>query len=422
VAAADDLDRMERLFDFLQAEIDRRGRVMGPYGSLAEQRLRAVPDERMPYVLVLCDNYESFYEKFSYEDGGKLVERFDWLLREGPARGIHFVVTTDQRAALHRLSSVIDAQLVLRPTAQDTHLALGLPARAGLPEMPPGRGFWAAGPHEVQIALLAVSPSGEAQAAELGELAAKASALAQGVPEDRLPPRVAAMPVSITATAAEALRRRSRPPGDAVATFAVGGLDVAPLDVDLRAAGSTFVVAGPRGSGRSTALLSLVTSLLRNASGAGPPIVVVAPRRSPLRNLAGVAGVTLLTETEALAADFAGAGPGMFVVDDAELLLDNPVSSQLDRLMRTAADDERVVVIGGTTVDLLRRFSGWTFEARQSRSGFILAPASATDGELLDIRLPRSTGAQGHYPIGRGVLAVRGRWVAAQVVMPAVQA
>jgi len=96
------------------------------------------------------------------------------------------------------------------------------------------------------------------------------------------------------------------------------------------------------------------------------------------------------------------------------------VSSQLDRLVRTAADDDRIVVIGGTTVDLLRRFSGWTFEARQSRSGLVLAPASATDGELLDLRLPRSTGAQGHYPPGRGVLAVRGRWVVAQVVLPAV--
>jgi DNA segregation ATPase FtsK/SpoIIIE, S-DNA-T family len=419
VAGAEDLDRMERLLDFLQAEIDRRGRVMGPYGSLAEQRRRAVPEERLPYVLVLCDNYESFYEKFSYEDGGKLVERFDWLLREGPARGIHFVVTTDQRAALHRLSSVIDAQLVLRPTEQDTHLSLGPAARAAFGDMPPGRGFWAAGPHEVQVALLSPSPSGEAQAAALGELAAKASARAQGVPGDRLAPRVAAMPVSITAAAAEGLRRVPRPGGHVVTTFAVGGLDVTPLDVDLRAAGSTFVVAGPRGSGRSTALLSLVGSL---RGSDGTPIVVVAPRRSPLRDLAGAAGVTLITEPEALVAHLAGAGPGpaVIVVDDAELLLDNPVSSQLDRLVRTAADDDRIVVIGGTTVDLLRRFSGWTFEARQSRSGLVLAPASATDGELLDLRLPRSTGAQGHYPPGRGVLAVRGRWVVAQVVLPAV--
>lgn len=67
----------------------------------------------------------------------------------------------------------------------------------------------------------------------------------------------------------------------------------------------------------------------------------------------------------------------------------------------------------------LRRFSGWTFEARQSRSGMILQPASAAEGELLDIRLPRSTGSQAQTLPGRGVLAARGRWVVAQVLLPA---
>jgi S-DNA-T family DNA segregation ATPase FtsK/SpoIIIE len=422
VAGADDPDRMERLLDFLQAEIERRGRLMGSCGSLEEYR-EGRPTEPLSYVLVLCDNYESFYERFSFEDGGRLVERFDWLLREGPARGIHFVVTTDQRAALHRLASVIDSQLVLRPSEQEAKIAFGLTGRSPLPELPPGRGFWAAGPYEVQVSLLPGSPSGEGQANAVGELAARAWATAQGIPADRLPTRVGALPDSLTFDQAETLRRRPRLAGGAVATFAVGGLDVAPLDVDLRAAGYTFSIVGPRGSGRSTALLSLVTSLLRSPGDDRWSVCAVAPRRSPLRQLEGLDRVTVLTQADALATQLglalaASPGPSVLVIDDAELLIDNPVAMQLDQLVRRASDDDRLVIIGGTTVDLLRRFSGWTFEARQSRSGLLLQPASAAEGEILDLRLPRSTGTQGEMPAGRGVLVVRGRWVAAQVVLP----
>lgn len=423
VAGADDPDRLERLLDFLHAEIDRRGQVMGSSGSLLEHRQATPREQQLPYVIVLCDNYESFYERFSYEDGGRLVERFDWLLREGPARGIHFVVTADQRAAMHRLSGIIDAQLVLRPTDQDAPPALGAIVRGGLPDMPPGRGFWMAGPHEAQVALLTASPSGEAQARALIELASKASAASQGLAADRLPAKVGALPATITIGQAEALRRRPRSPrtgGAPVATFAVGGLDVQPIDVDLAAAGYTFLVAGPRGSGRSTALLSLVVSLVRD-SGVRP-VCIVAPRRSPLHALVewSAHGVTVLTSADSLSTQLGPAAEGarVLVIDDAELLLDNAASFQLDQLVRRASDDERIVVVGGTTVDLARRFSGWTFEARQSRSGLLIQPSSATDGEILDLRLPRSTGAQGQAPPGRGILAVRGRWVAAQVILP----
>jgi S-DNA-T family DNA segregation ATPase FtsK/SpoIIIE len=420
VAGADDPERMERKLDLLHAEIDRRGQVMGSCGSLLEHRQTTPRDRQLPYVIVLCDNYESFYERFSYEDGGRLVERFDWLLREGPARGIHFVVTADQRAAMHRLSAIVDAQLVLRPTDQDAPPALGAIVRGGLADMPPGRGFWMAGPHEAQVALLTASASGEAQARALVELAGKASAAAQGLPRERLPARVGALPASVTIGQAEALRRRPRAAGRPVATFTVGGLDVQPIDVDLAAAGYTFLVAGPRGSGRSTALLCMVVSLVRDAGVR--PVCIVAPRKSPLHALSAWSahGVTVLTSADSLSTELGPAveGARLLVVDDAELLLDNAASFQLDQLVRRASDDERIVVVAGTTVDLVRRFSGWTFEARQSRSGLVLQPSSATDGEILDLRLPRSTGGQGQAPPGRGVLAVRGRWVAAQVIFP----
>ena len=105
------------------------------------------------------------------------------------------------------------------------------------------------------------------------------------------------------------------------------------------------------------------------------------------------------------------------VVDDAELLLDNPVSTRLDRIVRSAGDRGGLVIIAATTTDLSRRFSGWLFDARQSRTGILLAPAGPADGEVFDVRLPRSLGAGPPPPPGRGLLVVRGEWTPAQVIL-----
>jgi S-DNA-T family DNA segregation ATPase FtsK/SpoIIIE len=111
-------------------------------------------------------------------------------------------------------------------------------------------------------------------------------------------------------------------------------------------------------------------------------------------------------------------GAVALLVDDAEMLLETPASNRLDRLVRAAPDNDWLIVIGGTTTDLGRRFSGWIFDARQSRCGVLLQPASAADGELLDVRLPRSTGTGRPPPPGRGILALRGGWTTLQVAVP----
>jgi S-DNA-T family DNA segregation ATPase FtsK/SpoIIIE len=465
VVGTDDVERLDRLLAFLATEIEHRSGAPGT----------------SPTIVVLVDNYEAFFERFAYEDGGRLVERLGGVLSAGPSRGIHTVLTTDRRGLTGRLSVAVEAKLVLRPVDRDDQAGLGLPAGSVDPAMPPGRGYWYAGPTEVQVALLSTagrgrpssapaapaarpsasspSPAPISSADELfatltGETPAAAMPAAAGRPGEavtaaapagmpvsastddqaaaieqlarrpydvdptKLPRPVPPMPRSISTAEAERRRTVPRPTGAAVVTPVIGGVSVQPLDVDLSAAGATFVVAGPRGSGRSTALLTIATSLTGTAF---LPVCVVTPRRSALEQLGG--GDTLrLTDLDTLATDLPAvveqhAGRLAVVIDDAELLLDNPVSARLDRIVRAAGDRGGVVIIAATTTDLTRRFSGWLFDARQSRTGILLAPAGPADGEVFDVRLPRSLGAGPPPPPGRGLLVVRGEWTPAQVIL-----
>jgi DNA segregation ATPase FtsK/SpoIIIE, S-DNA-T family len=98
--------------------------------------------------------------------------------------------------------------------------------------------------------------------------------------------------------------------------------------------------------------------------------------------------------------------------------LDTPASARLDRIVRSAPDDGWIIAIAGSTAELSRRFAGWIFDVRQGRTGVILQPSSPTDGEVLDLRLPRSAAQTRPVPPGRGVLAIRGEWTTVQVAHP----
>ena len=189
---------------------------------------------------------------------------------------------------------------------------------------------------------------------------------------------------------------------DAVATAALvaaGGDCLGPVELDLADEGP-FVIAGPARSGRSTALLTIVRSLA--ARPGALPIVVVAPRPSPLRDLDGEPGVVAVlsrgpdlgAELEDLVAEHSGRLT--LVIDDAELIGDGPEGAVLERIVRDGRDTGTVVVAAATTDELLlNRYRGWLATARRSRTGLLLAPGAQTDGEVFDIRLPAARPAPG---------------------------
>jgi S-DNA-T family DNA segregation ATPase FtsK/SpoIIIE len=396
VIGRDAPERVERVLSWLAAEVGRRAALLGAAGQagLAEQRAAAAPADRLPHLLLLLDRWEAFVATYQDLDAGRMIDLVYRLLREGPAAGLQVVMTADRSGLVGRISSMIEDRLVLRLADRADYAGAGLPTRLVPDHLPPGRG-WSlatASPVAVQVALLDDDPSGPAQAAALVRLA--------GPPATSHRPRTfAPLPARV---ALSSLPRRS---GRQV-VVGVGGDELEALTVDLQEDG--FVIAGPARSGRSAALLTLAEQL---RSG-GAHVVAVAPRPSPLRSLPGCH-----TDREASydLERVLAARPDALLLDDAELLVDSPLAHLLERAVREMRDSGTTVVAAGTTDDLVTGYRGFVVDLRRARSGLLLSPQSAADGDLLGVRLSRAIGGDVHP--GRGLLCLRGVATPVQVAV-----
>jgi DNA segregation ATPase FtsK/SpoIIIE, S-DNA-T family len=212
------------------------------------------------------------------------------------------------------------------------------------------------------------------------------------VPREQRPFRVDVLPNRVTFEEAWT-HRASDEPRPLWAMVGVGGDELTAVALDL-ARTPMAMVGGPPRSGRSTVLLSVVESLLRG----GTDVVIAAPRPSPLRYLAdrdGVRGVLTgadLTREELEPLMEAGE-PGasvVLVIDDGELLKDVEAKEYLKSLQRTGADRGMAIVLGGDSSDIGSGFSGWQVEMK-GRQGVLISPTGITDGELIGVRVPRSS-------------------------------
>ncbi|GAA2079147.1 FtsK/SpoIIIE domain-containing protein [Pseudolysinimonas kribbensis] len=401
IAQRHQTERVQRLLARLLAELSRRQAVLAAsgYATLPEQR-RTVPSaERMPHIVLLVDLWEGFIASLGNVDAGALVDQVQLLLREGASAGIHVVMSGDRQLLSGRISTFVDEKLVLRLTDRTDYSLAGLNPRSMPDELAAGRAFRAGSGIEVQLAVLNADTTGASQAMALRAIAAQATRRDAGMPEDRRPFRIDVLPTTLTI--ADALERtgpeRNR---RGWALVGVGGDELRGRGVDLLGEGSTFIVAGPPKSGRSTVLTTMASTLIAG----GASVVVAAPKPSPLRDLPGAVAVLTgsdLTEEE-LAPLFDGVRDRVLVVDDGELLRDATAKPWLRDLVREARERGVGIVLGGDIAEVAAGFSGWQVEVRKGRRGILLSPQNITDGDLVGARLARSSIGSGVQP-GRGL-------------------
>jgi S-DNA-T family DNA segregation ATPase FtsK/SpoIIIE len=407
-------ERAARLFDRLEAEVDRRKNQLadGGFASVGEQRASAPAGERLPYLLLLLDGWEVFNTSLGQPDGNRLALSLTTLATQGTGAGLR-IIATGGLPALGKLSSSFPKRLVLRLSGPGDLAGVGVP-KGAMPANPgPGRGVLLPSATEVQLSYAGTDPSGPAQTAALSDLIEAARYLFPApVPA---PLRVDALPSRIAL--AEALELPGWPGRSALQpVLAVGGDDRAWHGPDL-ARYPGFAIAGPALSGKSTALTVLAESLL----AAGSEVLGLAPRESPLRRLDGRDGVlAVFTEDKPDPAKLverikAAAGPLAILVDDAELLVGHASTEEiLTRVLAIARDNGGALVVASSAAHLGRTTRNFlTSIPPLTRCGLLLTPEEKGQAMLFGARLPGN--AVFTRPAGRGFLIQANQAVLVQV-------
>lgn len=398
------VERLGRLLNRLNAELTSRQSVLGARGTadLTELRTGQAAGERLPHIVLMVDRFEVFEREFTSYDNGSFMEQMIRLLRDGAGVGIHLVLAGDRVLGSNRFSGTTEDKIVLRLNDRQDYSSVGIPTKSAPSDPQPGRGMRTQDLCETQIAVLGGDLAGTAQAQFLLTLGGELTAREEGVPADRRALRLDVLPDRVSYEDAIALHTRTGPMRPLVA---VGGDTITSLGPDL-ADVPTFVIAGPPRTGRSTALLTASRSLL--AAGAG--LIVLAPRRSPLRDLEGLPGVSaMITDAEVSLDTFRQAlsnvpeENAVIVLDDAELFMNAEIDPDLALLARGGAGNGWGVLAAGNAESLSLSLAGWMGQVKRNRTGMLLSPQNLGDGEVIGVKLTRGVVGQAPQP-GRGLL------------------
>jgi DNA segregation ATPase FtsK/SpoIIIE, S-DNA-T family len=413
VVSRDQVARGDRLLARLEQEVERRQSMLaaGGFTSVAEQRVAAQPDNRLPWLVLMVDGWESVQAAYDDVDHGRPLDVLHRLAREGGSAGLRVVLTGDRGVLTSRVGASISDRLLLRLADPADYGLAGVAARHVPVAMPPGRGLLADGAVEVQVALLDADPAGPPQQAALAAIATGARQRQNGLtPAHPRPLRVEPLPAGVCADTVR-VAAKAASSGPLWTLVGVGGDELEPLGVDLEIDGPAFVIAGSAGSGKSSALVTMTRWLGHE----GVATVVVAPARSPLSALSGEPGVRAVLRAdqadELTTLLTAHRSPLVVVADDAEMLHDSRMDRPLCELVRPHAAPGTALVLAASASEMAGFFRGVTVEARRNRSGLLLGAVGPVEGDLLGVRVGRS----GESRAGRGLLVVRGRTQPVQV-------
>ena len=422
VVARDQADRIDRLATLIQRLISERQQrfAMEGFADLAEFRANNEPSSRLPYIVVLFDDWDIFARMYESHDSGHLISAWQQIIQEGASVGVRVIATGDRTLLSGRTAVLFPDKLLLRLPDPGEYSVIGMSGKSVPESMPPGRAFRAQGKLETQVALLDPDPSGAAQTAAIHRICQTAKHNWADLPVERRPRRVDVLPPQFAFSQLGELETPELP--RTAIPVAVGGdtLGLRCLDVDEH--GPALLVAGPRRSGRSTTLLTIANFV----HAKGWSIAMFTPRVSPLRGFTASERVygpfdTSVTKEHAVALleDLRSQPvPSLVLVDDIELFgadgwFSDVLSTHLDRIR----DSGSLFVGAGTPALLGVHFSGPVSTLKKSRSGVLLSPQSTTDSDLFGAVVPRSSFSQA-MPPGGGFLVQVGAVERVQVLWP----
>ena len=370
-------------------------RLVERLGTEVADRRRRGTHATDPALVLLIDGWEALAERLEDIDHGRPVDQLLALVRDGESVGLRAIVAGGRGVLLSRVAAVVGHRLMLRPNDPTDLLLAGIAPSALPSSQPPGRAVRSTDGTQVQIAL---PPSPEELTSDAARRWPSWADLARARRALRL------LPLPDVVDAADLLWA---PPPGRWALIGRGGDDAGAVGIDL-AVDRFALVAGPPGSGRSTTLVTMARSL--HAAGAEVVVVCTGALAARRRSVAGAATRP--------------ARPGVHASEVAELSWRARRCCSSTTWTGCATTRSRRCCVRsrrtrprqassrpGTTSVLLAGYRGLAGVARAHRTGVLLRPESASDGEVLGIRAELDD----RSPAGRGLLVVRGRQTPVQV-------
>lgn len=410
-----DEEVVERLFLWLEEEIDRRSRLLGESGGLKAYR-KQKNAEKIPGIVVMVDNLPALIE--ACDQTPEVLQR---LARSGHRVGVHLVLAADRASVLRdAVMTNISMRLAFHLKDRANYaFVLGKNPPFEIPERP-GTGAWLGEQmYLCQSAALDADlgdgSGAEAFRAQLREMnatwkgvrAMKMRELPQVVPLDDV---------------LQAWPDRPDNAKDCLAT-AVGldALRLEPVVLDLARTGPHFMIAGQGQSGKSSALRTMLQSLAEVYTPDQVQFYLMdclQPELADLKKLPHTAGYALSEDDKhQLVSDLSDIlrersdsgtweGPQLVLaVDDYDFLESISIKDQLQTWARRARVIGFHLLIAANASEMRTGFDDLRTQVKNSRTGLLLTNANE-DGQIFNVRIPPAGEA---FPPGRGYLLRRGQ-------------
>lgn len=346
-------------------ETSRLQRLVGMVTDEVEARRQGSWSTR---IVVAVDGVEAVLRSLEREHATR--EALIALAANGPAVGVTMVIVANRVGALPTaMSAAVGRRLLFQLADPFEYAAVGLKADRQ-PANVRGRCVDPRVGHEIQMALQGLDEAGSRR-------------------RTWTLPAVEELPAVCKVT--EVSGRLDLEDDDWFIPIGVGDISLGPVGWTL-GPGEHALIIGSARTGKSTLLASFAEML----SGRDACVTVIAPRRSPLHELADIEVHAELTGTVADTLD----DRSIVLVDDAFR-----VPPEALQALIAGRPDARIVATARPE-DIRSGYTHWTKALRDLRTGVLLSPTNMGDGELIGAGLPR------HLPSphpGRGFLVSDGR-------------
>ena len=370
VIAATDTARHARLFSVLSEALETR------------REMARAEVERLPLMVVVVDGAASFAETNDLAHGSPTSEVWGRIVRDGPSVGIVTILGATRRNEVPRSTWAAANERIFFEQSDPTDFSeIGVRAK-DLPTFAPGLALWGSDAMVVQMIdwESLIDPETCTVSQELPDISPLAPSFERKILEGvvaEVEPNIV-VPIGID----DATRRVTQ--------------------LSIRA-GEHALVAGPSGSGRTTALQTIAHQL--RLANSDLILVGVAPTAEAELFSAGVFDGYGTVEglDDVLIAASTEDRRWVIIIDDADRI-DIEKGPLLD--LAKSAPPNVTLIAAGRSATLRQAYGHWTRFVRASGSGILLQPDPTTDGDLLSARLPRD-GRLPELP-GRGYLVGSG--------------